>query len=256
MVGAHSRLGGVSSSAARGHTLRPLKLNSETTHGSEIYCKTKKYRNPRAACRTGRRCTVPFIITPRSAPTPRVCPRPGRGCGLQRGSRSVEHRFLYGARGKVRSGRSLRQQRQWGKKNKKQKHPAAATTMEVGIVDKALSDGRRKLSAQTAEPKASFPLPHTHSRLALTHCVSSSNTLHPPLPRGRRGEQKQEWVRLGCGKQKKEKNREERSSWYVDFLCPVCQITLLHFLRTRDGEGRNVSPSLPHLLLHDHSQIK
>lgn len=139
------------------------------------------------------------------------------------------------------------------KSNKKQKNPAAATTMELGIVDKAPSDGRRKLSAQTPEPKASFPLPHTHSRLALTHCVSSSNTLHPPLPRGRRGEQKQEWVRLGCGKQKEKKKREERSSWCVDFLC---QITLLHFLRTRGGEGRNVSRSLPHLLLHDHSQIK
>lgn len=139
-----------------------------------------------------------------------------------------------------------------GKKSNNNKNPAAATTTELGIVDKALSDGRRKLSAQTAEPKTSFPLPHTRSRLALTHCVSSSNTLNPPLPRGRWGEQKQEWVRLGCGKQKKEK-REERSSWYVDFLC---QIGLLHFLRTRDGEGRNVSPSLPHLLLHDHSQIK
>lgn len=50
------------------------------------------------------------------------------------------------------------------------------------IVNKALSDCRRKLSVQTPKPLPPFPLPHTHSRLALTHCVSSSNSLHSLLP--------------------------------------------------------------------------
>lgn len=50
------------------------------------------------------------------------------------------------------------------------------------IVNKALSDCRRKLSVQTPKPLPPFPLPHTHSRLALTHCVSSSNSLHSLPP--------------------------------------------------------------------------
>ncbi len=92
----------------------------------------------------------------------------------RKSSRHVKDGYLYGVHEKVRAGRLLRQQHQW--------NPGAATAVKPRILNKALSDCRRKLSVQTPKPLPPFSLPHTHSRFALTHCVSSSNTLHSLLP--------------------------------------------------------------------------
>ena len=96
------------------------------------------------------------------------------GVGRGKSGRRVKDGYSYGAREKVRAGRLLRQQHQW--------NPGAATAVKPRILNKALSDCRRRLSVQTPKPLPPFSLPRTHSRLALTHCVSSSNTLHSLLP--------------------------------------------------------------------------
>lgn len=60
--------------------------------------------------------------------------------------------------------------------------PGRQQRWNPGSSTKLCQGCRRKLSVQTPKPLPPFPLPHTHSRLALTHCVSSSNSLHSLLP--------------------------------------------------------------------------
>lgn len=62
----------------------------------------------------------------------------------EKSGRHVKDGYLCGVHEKVRAGYLLRQQHQW--------NPGAGTTVKLHIVDKALSDSRRKLSALMPKP--------------------------------------------------------------------------------------------------------
>lgn len=94
------------------------------------------------------------------------------------------------------------------------------------ILNTALSDCRRKLSAQT--PKPYRPSLLLTLRLALLWLiVTALQTLHSLLPWGR--EQKEEWVRPGFCKQKAS----------LFFLFPVLSLRLIKVLCVLDAQKNN-----------------